>query len=87
MPAPTALLQPTTVPEAVPLPSADQDDEVLLDVQDTDLTDPSAALPPSNDEDTEMVVDEEGRPRFAPGKDVVSFWMMRQRLTAFRSSF
>ncbi|KAK0621729.1 hypothetical protein B0T17DRAFT_641885 [Bombardia bombarda] len=70
MPAPTALLQPTAAPEAVALPTADQDDEFLLDAQDVNLADPTVAEPPTNSEDTEMAVDEEGRPRFAPGKDV-----------------
>ncbi|KAK3318025.1 hypothetical protein B0H66DRAFT_555998 [Apodospora peruviana] len=70
MPAPTALLQPTMVPEAVPLRTQEQDDELLLDVQDANLTDATAILPQSISEDTEMAVDEEGRPRFAPSKDV-----------------
>lgn len=71
MPAPTARLQPIEAPENTAIPvSAEQEDELLLDVQDAaNLTDPSAAAPPQND-DTEMVVDEEGRPRFAPGKDI-----------------
>lgn len=71
MPAPTALLQPTKVPEATPAPSPEQEDELILDVQDSTLAEPAAILPPSNPEDVEMAVDEEGRPRFAPGKDVV----------------
>ncbi|KAK0666473.1 hypothetical protein QBC41DRAFT_325676 [Cercophora samala] len=72
MPAPTALLQPTAALEntAVPI-QTEQEDELILDVQDAaGLTDPAAAAPPPNGEDNEMVVDEEGRPRFAPGKDV-----------------
>lgn len=71
MPAPTALLQPTKVPEAVTAPSPDQDDDLILDIQDNNLTEPTTILPPSNPEDADMAVDEEGRPRFAPGKDIV----------------
>ncbi|KAK5652073.1 hypothetical protein OQA88_10849 [Cercophora sp. LCS_1] len=71
MPAPTALLKPTAAPEVVPLPTPEQDDtELVLDVQQSDFADPSAAQPTTEPEDTEMAVDEEGRPRFAPGKDV-----------------
>lgn len=73
MPAPTALLQPTPAPEAVPAP-APENEELVLDMQDSTLAEPSAATPPTNAEDTEMAVDEEGRPRFAPGKDVVCGW-------------
>jgi len=72
MPAPTRLLQPTEGAENVSVPVvAEQDDELLLDIQDVNPADPNAIAPPPTSEDTEMVVDEEGRPRFAPGKDVV----------------
>ncbi|KAK4459027.1 hypothetical protein QBC42DRAFT_275308 [Cladorrhinum samala] len=71
MPAPTRLLQPTEGAENVSVPVvAEQDDELLLDIQDVNPADPNAIAPPPTSEDTEMVVDEEGRPRFAPGKDV-----------------
>ncbi|KAK4215307.1 hypothetical protein QBC37DRAFT_419365 [Rhypophila decipiens] len=70
MPAPTALLQPTKVPEAAAAPTPDQEDELILDVHDSNLPETTAALPPSDPEDVEMAVDEEGRPRFAPGKDI-----------------
>ncbi|KAK4112063.1 eukaryotic type KH-domain (KH-domain type I) [Canariomyces notabilis] len=70
MPAPTALLQPAPAPEAVPLPPADNEDELLLDMQDTTQAEPSAPAAPTSTEDTDMAIDEEGRPRFAPGKDV-----------------
>lgn len=76
MPAPTALLQPTAAIEAVPVPSPEQEDELILDVQDNNLTDATAILTPSNSEDVEMAVDEEGRPRFAPGKDIVCATLM-----------
>ncbi|KAL2258569.1 hypothetical protein VTK26DRAFT_8082 [Humicola hyalothermophila] len=70
MPAPTALLQkPDPAPEAAPAP-APENEELVLDMQDSTLAEPAAPAPPTNAEDTEMAVDEEGRPRFAPGKDV-----------------
>lgn len=72
MPAPTALLKPTAAPEAVPLPAPEQDDnELVLDVQQSDFTDGNVTQPAADPEDTEMAVDEEGRPKFAPGKNVV----------------
>lgn len=72
MPAPTRLLQPTEGTETVSVPVvAERDDELLLDIQDVNPIDPNAIAPPPTSEDTEMVVDEEGRPRFAPGKDAV----------------
>ncbi|KAK3943267.1 hypothetical protein QBC46DRAFT_377986 [Diplogelasinospora grovesii] len=71
MPAPTALIMPTEAPEAVPLPTADQDDELLLEVvQDDSLPDAGAVQPPTDEQDGEMIIDEEGKPRFAPGKDI-----------------
>jgi RNA-binding protein PNO1 len=75
MPAPTALLKTSNeTPAEVPLPSAAQDEELLLDAPEAVPSDPNAVAAPSwEPEDTEMVVDEEGRPRFAPGKDVVCF--------------
>jgi RNA-binding protein PNO1 len=71
MPAPTALVQPVAAPETALVPAPEQDDELLLDIQDANAVDPSAVAPPATGEDTDMVVDEEGRPRFAPGKDIV----------------
>ena len=71
MPAPTALLKPAVAPESVPLPAADQEDELLVEMRDSDFADPSTGLLPVVPEDTEMAIDEEGRPKFAPGKDVV----------------
>ncbi|MCJ1281960.1 pre-rRNA-processing protein pno1 [Xylographa opegraphella] len=73
MPAPTALLRrPDDLKEAqaTPLPQ-DDDDDFFLDV--------SNAAPPPNltslasrslQEDTEMQIDEEGRPKFPPTKNV-----------------
>lgn len=73
MPAPTALLQSTAASENTAISiQTEQEEELILDIQDaTGLTDPAAAAPPPNGEESEMVVDEEGRPRFAPGRDVV----------------
>ncbi|KAK0642007.1 hypothetical protein B0T16DRAFT_420870 [Cercophora newfieldiana] len=71
MPAPTALLKPTEAPETTPVPAPEQaDDELILDIQQSDFADPSAVMTPVESEDTEMAVDEEGRPKFAPGKDI-----------------
>lgn len=46
----------------------DQEDELLLDAPNTDLTAVSTA---TGDADDEMHIDEEGRPRFAPAKNTV----------------
>jgi len=46
-----------------------QDDELLLDAPDANPIE----VQPVAGEDTEMTVDEEGRPRFAPAKNIV--WM------------
>ncbi|KAH7417222.1 hypothetical protein BKA64DRAFT_691586 [Cadophora sp. MPI-SDFR-AT-0126] len=70
MPAPTALLRkPEELAEAasVPLPQED-DDELLLDAPDAEPTDSNEIQPLEGD--TEMHIDEEGRPRFAPSKNV-----------------
>ncbi|TVY57885.1 Pre-rRNA-processing protein PNO1 [Lachnellula cervina] len=70
MPAPTALLRrPEELAEAanVPLPTESQDDDLLLDAPDATPTEIQMAA----GEDTEMTVDEEGRPRFAPAKNIV----------------
>jgi hypothetical protein len=71
MPAPTALLQPNPAPETVPAPAPEQQDELLVDMQDSSVAEPSAVAPSTATEDTDMAIDEEGRPRFAPGNDVV----------------
>jgi RNA-binding protein PNO1 len=71
MPAPTALQKPLEAAAAVPLPAPEQAvDELILDIQESDFADPNTGLPPAESEDTEMAVDEEGRPKFAPGKDL-----------------
>ncbi|KAI9839633.1 MAG: pre-rRNA-processing protein pno1 [Sarea resinae] len=73
MPAPTALLrrpEELAEAEATPLPQ-EQEDEILIDANPSALAEtssgPAQALP---EEDTEMHIDEEGRPRFAPAKNV-----------------
>ncbi|KAL2267425.1 hypothetical protein VTJ83DRAFT_4702 [Remersonia thermophila] len=72
MPAPTALLQPAPAPDNVapPAPQAD-DDELLVDMHEASTQANAAAPPPPPAEDTtDMAIDEEGRPKFAPGKDI-----------------
>lgn len=69
MPAPTALLRkPEELAEAasVPLPSEDQDDELLLDAPEAISAEVKAVQ--AMEGDIEMHIDEEGRPRFAPAK-------------------
>lgn len=74
MPAPTAKkaeLDFNSDP-AIPLPEPEKDEELLLDAADLP-DDPDMILQRVEDDtqNTEMVVDEEDRPRFAPGQDVV----------------
>jgi len=72
MPAPTALRTPTAAPEAVPLPAPAQDEDFVIDVEQSEFTNPSGPEQLQADpEDTDMAIDEEGRPKFAPAKDVV----------------
>lgn len=71
MPAPTALVQPAAAPEPAVAPAPEQKDELLVDMQEASAVEPTAVAPPANADDTDMAIDEEGRPRFAPGKDVV----------------
>jgi RNA-binding protein PNO1 len=72
MPAPTALVKTPTTPLAadIPLPTPDHDEELLLDASDALTTEPST-LEPLADIPEAMIIDEEGRPRFAPAKDIV----------------
>ncbi|KAK1831917.1 Pre-rRNA-processing protein PNO1 [Podospora conica] len=70
MPAPTAMLKPTEAPEALPLPATEQEDALLVEMQDSDFANPGAMAPLETSDDTEMAIDVEGRPKFAPGKDV-----------------
>jgi hypothetical protein len=69
MPAPTALLP---LPQDGGLNITElEDDELLLDAPDMALSNPTANAPTGADNDTEMHIDEEGRPRFAPAKNIV----------------
>ncbi|QSZ28617.1 hypothetical protein DSL72_003116 [Monilinia vaccinii-corymbosi] len=72
MPAPTALLRrPEELAGATnaPSPNQKQDDEFLLDVPEATSAELDTILPPAGD-DSEMHIDEEGRPRFAPAKNI-----------------
>jgi len=69
MPAPTALLRkPEDLGEAltIPLPPADNDEEILLDAPSLPA---ESSIIPSADTD-EMHIDSEGRPQFAPAKEL-----------------
>ncbi|KAL3423899.1 Pre-rRNA-processing protein PNO1 [Phlyctema vagabunda] len=84
MPAPTALLRrPDELAEAsnVPLPTDNQDDELLLDAPEPTPSD-SNAVQQVGDTDTEMHIDEEGRPRFAPAKNTGSVVRVEGRKVA-----
>jgi RNA-binding protein PNO1 len=73
MPAPTAQRRrPEELAEAasVLLPANNQDDELFLDAPDAIPPDTNAIQPATSKVDTEMHIDEEGRPRFAPAKDI-----------------
>lgn len=71
MPAPTAkkVEADFNTDPAIPLPEAGQDEELLLDAPDLP-DDPDMILQRVEDDTAEMIVDEEDRPRFAPGNDV-----------------
>lgn len=70
MSAPTALLKPTAAPEDVSCPVG-ENDEPLFEATNSATMD-TEVLVPAQAEDTEMTtIDEENRPKFAPGLDVV----------------
>ncbi|CRJ86198.1 hypothetical protein BN1723_000091, partial [Verticillium longisporum] len=71
MPAPTALkVVDDTPPSTVPLPEAN-DEELLLDAPDLPAEGDLILQKVPNDEHTaDMIIDEENRPRFAPGNDI-----------------
>jgi RNA-binding protein PNO1 len=72
MPAPTALKKAEDtppVPEAALPAEGTNDGEFLLDAPDAEADD-NQPFQGEQDMDESMVVDEEGRPRFAPAKDV-----------------
>lgn len=49
----------------------DNDQEFLLDAADVASADAEMMVPEAQDEGDNMAIDEEGRPRFAPSKDIV----------------
>lgn len=49
----------------------DNDQEFLLDAADVASADAEVMVPEAQDEGDNMAIDEEGRPRFAPSKDIV----------------
>lgn len=49
----------------------DQDDEFLLDAPEVTSAELDTILPPAGDDSNEVHIDEEGRPRFAPAKNIV----------------
>lgn len=49
----------------------DNDHEFLLDAADVASADAEVIVPEAQDESDSMAIDEEGRPRFAPSKDIV----------------
>ncbi|KAJ3519467.1 hypothetical protein NM208_g14116 [Fusarium decemcellulare] len=73
MPAPTALKKAEDAPLAtdIPLPAAENDEEFLLDAPDPLPADSNAVVPVEEDNEDGMAIDEEGRPRFAPARDIV----------------
>ncbi|KAK7924476.1 eukaryotic type KH-domain (KH-domain type I) [Apiospora marii] len=81
MPAPTAILQkPVEAAAEAPIPQPDQDDEVLLDATEMNSLDTSAiqlVSVPNNE--AQMDVDEEGKPRFAPARDIGSVARIESR--------
>ncbi|PHH92232.1 hypothetical protein CDD83_8343 [Cordyceps sp. RAO-2017] len=75
MPAPTGLKKADRVQPASEDPPAaqEQDDEFLLDALDStsiDVQEPAAAPQDRDGDDDAMAIDEEGRPRFAPTRDI-----------------
>jgi RNA-binding protein PNO1 len=50
---------------------SDNDDEFLLDAPDALPTDANVLVPVEESNENGMAIDEEGRPRFAPARDIV----------------
>lgn len=63
----------------------DNDQEFLLDAADVASADAEVMVPEAQDEDDNMAIDEEGRPRFAPSKDIVrrnaAYWDIKGYFT------
>jgi RNA-binding protein PNO1 len=73
MPAPTAVKKAEETPLEVvaePLPQENNEDEFLLDAPDVPLAEGDFLGPKEQDGEESMAIDEEGRPRFAPAKDI-----------------
>ncbi|KAK3192817.1 pre-rRNA-processing protein pno1 [Lecanicillium sp. MT-2017a] len=72
MPAPTALknLEQTPPAAEVDVPIQDNEDEFLLDAPDAVAAEGEIFAPQDDGADETMAIDEEGRPRFAPAKDI-----------------
>ncbi|MCJ1351555.1 MAG: pre-rRNA-processing protein pno1 [Icmadophila ericetorum] len=72
MPAPTGLQRrPNELAEATATPLPQDDDDLLIDASSTAPINLPSSLPaPAVPEDVEMTLDEEGRPKFPPAKDV-----------------
>ncbi|KAK8050352.1 pre-rrna-processing pno1 [Apiospora phragmitis] len=83
MPAPTALLQkPVEATAEAPLPQPDQDDEVLPDAAEMNTLDTSTIqLVPVDHNEAQMDVDEEGKPRFAPAREIGTVARIETRKT------
>jgi RNA-binding protein PNO1 len=69
MPAPTALKDQVVSEPPVAPPSADQDDEILIDAQPSAEANTQVPLVTESAQDSDMRIDEEGRPVFTPAKD------------------
>ncbi|KJZ79075.1 Pre-rRNA-processing protein PNO1 [Hirsutella minnesotensis 3608] len=73
MPAPTALKKAEETPlhNEVSSMTQEHDHEFLLDAQDSAVVEPQASAPQDQGgDDNSMAIDEEGRPRFAPSRDI-----------------
>jgi hypothetical protein len=83
MPAPTALKQAESAPLAndISLPVEGADEEFLLDAPGAEAVDANVLVPV--EESNDMQIDEEGRPRFAPARDIVSENLRHQMLFIF----
>ncbi|KAJ4151351.1 hypothetical protein LMH87_012055 [Akanthomyces muscarius] len=72
MPAPTALKQADETPLPIEATVVEQEggDEFILDASEAVTGEGEFMAPQDHDDDESMAVDEEGRPRFAPAKDI-----------------
>ncbi|TQV95996.1 hypothetical protein V2A60_001157 [Cordyceps javanica] len=72
MPAPTALKQADEAPLPIEANVVEQDgqDEFILDASEAMTGEEEFMIPQDTEVDESMAIDEEGRPRFAPAKDI-----------------